>query len=263
MLERPKAHGSKVSFSLAFLILSSLVLTSIAPASEQPPYLPLTVELQTPASSFDYVAPFRISPTATSPEHPDYLRSTLEAGNDSREIIYSNLVGTDIWCISNYAKDPEVILGLHSEIVRYRSRKVLLQVDFAYFPARFPQEKGPGWLESLPDEESFQGNHLDLSEGDVALEDGLVGLSLFAHFPSPSGKFLPYLWLRSVHKPLLSSATSGVKVKYAASVQGGIPLQLGRHCSLRLEGGLILGLEEDTGELLHAHGATISLHRAF
>jgi hypothetical protein len=54
-----------------------------------------------------------------------------------------------------------------------------------------------------------------------------------------------------------------VSAKYAATVQGGIPLQIGRYSTLRLEGGFILGFEENTGQLLQAHGVTLSLRRAF
>jgi hypothetical protein len=263
MLGRQKYYGSKVSFSLAFLMFFSFALTRSAQATEIKSHVLLTAERETSDSPSEDMAPFRCAGNATTTDHPEDMKSSQEERNNSRETTYSNLVGTDIWNIRPYVKDPEVIFGLFSESVRYGSRKISVQVDFAYFPARFPQERGPAGLDPLLDDELFLGDPPDLNEEDVELEDGLVGLSVFAHFPSPSGKLSPYLWLRGMRKPLPGGATPEVSVKYATSVQGGIPLRIGHLGFVRVEGGFILGIDEDTGELLQAHGATLTLNRAF
>ncbi|KPK16614.1 MAG: hypothetical protein AMK69_26135 [Nitrospira bacterium SG8_3] len=263
MPERQKAHRFQVLFLRASFVLCCCLSASTSSASDTQPNGSLTTKNDTPSPLIENLAFLRSLHVNGTTRSLCNGRPTQKARNDSRKAVYSNLVGMDIWCVSHNAKDPEVIQGLVSYIAKDRPREFSIQIDFAYFPASFPQKKGPSGLDSILDSEPFLGENPDLCLEDVDPEDGYIGTSLLVYCPSLSGAFLPYLWVRGVCKPLLSNNTSGVDVNCAASVQAGLPFRPSPHCTIYLEGGFILGLDENTSEPVQVSGLGFSLQWAF
>ena len=263
MPKRRKAHRFKGLFLRASFVLYYFLSAITSWASDRTPNVPFTTQSDTASPLIENLALLRSLHANETNSVVGDAPPTRKARNDSRKAVYSNLVGMDIWCVGQNAKAPEVIQGLVSYIAKDHPREFSAQIDFAYFPVSFPQRKGQSGLDSVLDAEPFPGETPDLSEQDVDPEDGYVGTSLLVCCPSLAGTFLPYFWLRGVYKPLLSSKPSEVNVNFAASVQAGLPFRPSPHCTIYLEGGFILGLDENTGEPVQASGLRFSLQWAF